>query len=122
MLRNLVHYFLHFIIIGAIAWWHDPKHWKRNWLILLSTMLVDVDHLFADPIFHPNRCSIGFHYLHSEYIIPFYFLGAAFIKHKVVRLIFIGLAFHMITDSIDCLWMFYECDSCDIPYFLEPFY
>lgn len=75
-------------------------------------MLVDLDHLLATPIFSPGRCSIGFHVLHSEYVIPLYFLGAVFIKHKIVRLIMIGLAFHMITDFIDCLWMWSRCEDC----------
>lgn len=75
-------------------------------------MLVDLDHLLATPIFSPGRCSIGFHLLHSEYVIPLYFLGAIFIKQRIIRLILIGLAFHMITDFIDCLWMLKECQGC----------
>ncbi|MCC8360036.1 DUF6122 family protein [Salinimicrobium sediminilitoris] len=114
MLQTLVHYFLHFIFIGAIAYWYDPKNWKKAWLILLATMLVDVDHVFADPIFMPERCGIGYHPLHSEYIIPFYFLGAVFIKHRIIKLVMIGLAFHMITDTIDCLWMYGKCEECSI--------
>ncbi|HET8855698.1 MAG TPA: DUF6122 family protein, partial [Salinimicrobium sp.] len=85
---------------------------------LLGTMLVDLDHLFADPIFEAGRCSVGFHYLHSEYIIPFYILGALFLKNKWIRLIFIGLVFHMLTDFIDCIWMYYKCQSnCALPEF-----
>lgn len=112
MLQPLVHYFLHFIAIGAIAYWYDKDNWKRNWLILLSTMLVDLDHVFADPLFDPDRCGIGFHPLHSAIPILAYFLGSIFVKHKIIRLIFIGLLFHMFTDFIDCLWMFSKCDSC----------
>lgn len=77
-------------------------------------MLVDVDHLLADPIFFPGRCSIGFHVLHSEYVIPFYFVGAIFLKRGLLKLIAIGLAFHMITDSIDCLWMYSKCEECSL--------
>ena len=114
MFQTLVHYSLHFLVIGAIAYWYDKKHWKRNWLILLSTMLVDLDHLLADPIFHPGRCSVGYHILHSEYVIPIYFLGAAFLKRSVLKVIFIGLSFHMFTDFTDCVWMYSECGSCEI--------
>ncbi len=110
MLQSIVHYFLHFIFIGAIAYSYDKKNWKRNWLILLATMLVDLDHLLANPVFAPNRCSIGFHLLHSIYVIPLYFLGVIFLKNNLLRLIAIGLAFHMITDFIDCLWMYFECN------------
>ena len=112
MLQTFTHYFLHFIFIGAIAYWYDKKNWKKYWLILLATMLVDLDHLLATPIFSPGRCSIGFHVLHSEYVIPLYFLGGLYIKHRVIRLIMIGLAFHMVTDTIDCLWMFSKCEEC----------
>jgi len=105
MLQTFIHYFLHFIAIGAIAYWYDKKNWKRNWLMLMATMLVDIDHVFADPFFDPDRCGINYHPLHTSYAIIVYVLGAAFVKHKILRLIFIGLLFHMITDGIDCLWM-----------------
>jgi len=105
MLQTFIHYFLHFIFIGVIAYWYDKKNWKRNWLILLATMLVDVDHIVADPLFDPNRCGINYHPLHTYYAIGVYILGSIFVKHKTFRLVFIGLLFHMITDSIDCLFM-----------------
>ena len=119
MFQTLVHYFLHLIFIGAIAYWYDRNNWKKYWLVLLATMLVDVDHLVADPIFMPGRCSIGFHILHSEFIIPFYFIGAIFLKRGLFKLIMIGLAFHMITDFIDCLWMFLKCADCELPEVFE---
>lgn len=115
MLQSLVHYSLHFLVIGGIAYLYDKKNWKKYWLILLATMLVDLDHLVADPIFHPGRCSIGFHPLHSYYAIAAYILGIIFIRHKILRLIFIGLLFHMLTDFIDCLWMFSVCNTCEVP-------
>jgi hypothetical protein len=114
MTQNFVHYFLHFIFIGAIAYGYDKTRWKKYWLVLLATMLVDLDHLLATPIFHPGRCSIGFHVLHSQYMIPLYFLGALLIKHRMLRLVMIGLAFHMITDFLDCLWMFSKCEECGV--------
>lgn len=113
-MQSLVHYSLHFLAIGLIAYWYDRKNWKRNWLILLGTMVVDLDHVFATPIFDPNRCGIGLHPLHSEIAIGVYILGVIFIKHKILRLIFIGLLFHMITDLTDCLWTFSECNKCYI--------
>jgi hypothetical protein len=67
---------------------------------MLSTMLVDLDHLLANPIFDPNRCSIGFHPLHSTYAIVFYFILLFFPKSRIVA---IGLLFHMLTDYIDCI-------------------
>ncbi len=113
-MQSLVHYSLHFLVIGLIAYLYDKKNWKRNWLILMATMLVDVDHVFATPMFDPNRCGIGYHPLHSEVAIATYILGIIFTKNKILRLIFIGLLFHMITDLTDCLWTFSKCNECYI--------
>ena len=74
------------------------------WLVMILTMLVDLDHLFADPIFDPNRCSIGFHVLHSYWAIGIYLFGFLFIKKPIYKAIFLGLLFHMFTDFVDC-WM-----------------
>lgn len=99
MLVNLIHYGLHFLAPGLLAWFFFRKEWKRAWLIMLATMLVDLDHLLADPIFDPDRCSIGFHPLHSEWAIVVYLLLLVFPKTRIVGL---GLAFHMLTDGLDC--------------------
>lgn len=119
MLQHLVHYFLHFIAIGFIAFLYDKKNWKKYWLLLLATMLVDLDHVFASPLFDPHRCGIGVHPLHSAYVIPFYLLGAVLFKNRIMKLVFIGLFFHMVTDSVDCLWMFSKCGNCELPSFLN---
>ncbi|MFT7037125.1 MAG: hypothetical protein ACJA2S_005667, partial [Cyclobacteriaceae bacterium] len=75
----------------------------KTYLILLATMLVDLDHLFANPIFDPNRCSVNFHFLHTYYAMACYVLLLFF--KKPFRIIGIGLLFHMLTDYIDCLMM-----------------
>ena len=62
-------------------------------------MLVDLDHLLADPIFDPKRCSIGFHPLHSYVAIGLYPILLFFKKTRAVG---VGLLFHMLTDFIDC--------------------
>ncbi|MGY5846523.1 DUF6122 family protein [Salegentibacter sp. HM20] len=111
-MQTFTHYFLHFIVIGAIAWFYDKKNWKRNWLILLATMAVDIDHIVATPLFDPMRCGIGYHPLHSFWAIGVYFFGSIFVKHRILKLVFIGLLFHMLTDFIDCLWMFSKCEEC----------
>ena len=66
---------------------------------MMLTMLVDIDHLLATPIYDPMRCSIGFHPLHKLLPISLYAI-ACFIPK--LRLIGIGLIIHMILDSIDC--------------------
>ena len=104
-LQQITHYSLHLAFPGLIAWIFFRKDWKRAWLIMLSTMLVDLDHLVADPIFDPTRCGIGFHPLHSYYAISVYFLLFFFAGTKTIKIVSIGLLFHMFTDYQDCLWM-----------------
>lgn len=98
----IIHYTLHILAPGLIAWLFFKDNWKKAWLILLATMLVDLDHLFANPIYSPNRCSINFHILHSYYAIILYVLIFFFKKFRIIA---IGLLFHMFTDFIDCLLM-----------------
>lgn len=102
--KPLVHYFLHFVFPVFIAKIFYKEDWYKTYIILLSTMLVDLDHLLATPIFDPNRCSIGFHPLHSYYAIGVYVAGFLFLKGKL-RVVALGLLFHMFTDWQDCyLW------------------
>jgi hypothetical protein len=75
------------------------KEWQLAYFILMATMLVDIDHLLANPIYDPNRCSIGFHPLHQLWLIGLYTLLCFIPK---TRLIGLGLTIHMALDSIDC--------------------
>ncbi len=101
MLQTLVHYTLHLLVPGLIAYIFFRKQWKKAWLIMLATMLVDLDHLFATPIFDPGRCSINFHPLHTYWAMAVYVVLLFF---KKTRIIAVGLLFHMLTDYIDCQW------------------
>ncbi len=65
-------------------------------------MVVDLDHLLADPVFDPYRCSIGFHPLHSYGVIGVYL---ALTVMKKTRIAGIGLTIHMALDWIDCMMM-----------------
>jgi hypothetical protein len=75
------------------------KSWKLAWLMMTATLLVDIDHLLANPIYDSGRCSIGFHPMHRMWMILFYF-ALCFVPRT--RLIGIGLTVHMALDSIDC--------------------
>lgn len=101
ILQVITHYSLHFLVPGLIAYIFFRSRWKYVWLIFILTMLVDLDHLFATPIFDPERCSIGFHFLHSYTAIGVYTVLLFF---KKTRIIAVGLLFHMLTDFQDCLW------------------
>ena len=64
------------------------------------TMIVDLDHLLASPIYDPNRCSINFHPLHSYPAILLYIIIAVFPKSRLIGL---GLLLHMGVDLTDCI-------------------
>ncbi len=99
ILKNFIHYGFHFIFPALIAFLFFKNNWKKVYLIFIATMLVDIDHLLATPIFEANRCSINFHPLHSYIAIGIYFI-ASFIKKT--RILAIGLLLHMLADFIDC--------------------
>jgi len=103
MLQHLTHYFFHFVFILLLAYFYWPTQWKKAYFILLATMLVDIDHLWATPIFDSGRCSIGFHLLHSYYAIGIYFILLFFPKTRIIG---IGLTLHILTDFIDCIWIY----------------
>jgi hypothetical protein len=98
-LFSVVHLVLHAVVPGAVAWLFFRQQWRRAWLIMLVTMLVDLDHLLADPIYDPNRCGIGFHPLHTAPAIVVY--GVLAILPRT-RLIGVGLVVHMVLDLMDC--------------------
>lgn len=105
-MQQVIHYFLHFgfpLLIAAV--FYRPA-WIKAYVILMLTMLVDADHLLAIPIFDPCRCSVGFHPLHSYPAITVYMILLIWPK---TRLVGIGLLLHMLTDSIDCLFIMKNC-------------
>lgn len=105
MLQPIVHYSLHLLAPALLAWLFFRDRWQQAWLIMLATMLVDLDHLFAVPVFDPGRCSIGFHWLHTYPAIAVYFL---LLFWRPTRIVAMGLLFHMFTDWQDCQWMGYN--------------
>ena len=102
MLQTSFHMFLHAAIPALTARVLYPQRWLFAWGVMLAAMLVDLDHLLADPVFDPQRCSIGFHPLHSAPAIAGYLAALAVPK---ARLLALGLLIHMLVDALDCLWM-----------------
>ncbi len=112
----MLHIALHFVVplLAALAFYRD--RWRWTTLVLIATMAVDVDHLLADPIYDPARCSIGFHPLHTWPPILLY--AALFVVPVVwapktksdvwkerlhaVHLVGLGLLIHMALDWGDC--------------------
>ena len=101
MLQPIVHYGLHFGLPLFIALVFFEKYWLKAYGIMILGMLIDLDHLLANPIFETNRCSINFHPLHSYYAIAIYLL---LLLPKQTRLIGLGLTIHIIADTADC-WL-----------------
>lgn len=102
MLRTLTHLTLHAACPAVVARLGFPDRWKRAWLIMTATMIVDLDHLLATPVFDPDRCSIGFHPLHTWPAVIGFALLSGFSR---TRLVGVGLMIHMVLDGLDCLWM-----------------
>ena len=50
-----------FAVPAALARAAGKDGWRTRCWQALSAMIIDIDHLLADPILDPNRCSVGFH-------------------------------------------------------------
>ncbi|WP_179346114.1 DUF6122 family protein [Winogradskyella ursingii] len=102
MIQPLIHYGLHFGLPLLVALLFFGKQWLKAYGIMLLGLIIDLDHLLANPMFQPNRCSINFHPLHSYYAIAIY-LGL--LIPKKTRIFAIGLIIHIIADATDCALM-----------------
>jgi hypothetical protein len=95
----MAHLALHFTVPLLVAFLFFRENLKLSYLAMILTMLVDLDHLLASPIYDANRCSIGFHPLHQYWFIGIYLAMSFFSK---TRLIGVGLIIHMSLDALDC--------------------
>ena len=69
---------------------------------MVLTILIDLDHMFANPIWDPNRCSIGLHPLHTIWAGLVY-SSIVLIPSWKWRAVSIGCIWHLCTDFIDCM-------------------
>lgn len=102
-LRHLLHYSNHLFVpfvLGKILW---NDRWCKTGFVMVATLVIDLDHLLADPIFDPHRCSIGFHPLHTVWAGVAYAALFAIPSWKC-RVIATGCLWHLCTDAIDC-WL-----------------
>jgi len=95
----MTHLFLHILAPVIIASIFYRQRWALALAVMLATMLVDLDHLLANPIYDSGRCSIGFHPLHQVWLIAIYFGLCFFPKTNLVGA---GLMIHMVLDQMDC--------------------
>lgn len=99
-LKFIVHYGFHFLLPLVISLCFYKKKWKLVYLLFVGTMLIDLDHLLASPIFDASRCSINFHPLHSYCAIGVYTI---MLIPKKTRILGIALILHMFADYLDCI-------------------
>ncbi len=100
MVQAAIHLMLHIALPAAAALLLFPERWKRAWLIMVLAMVIDADHLLADPVYDPNRCSIGFHPLHT---FPAAAVYALMLLLPALRIVSAGLLIHLGVDAADCL-------------------
>lgn len=100
--RPVIHLLLHALVPLLVARVFFRAQWRRAWLWMLAGWLIDIDHLLADPVYAPGRCSIGFHPLHRAPAVALYVL---MLLPRRTRLLAIGLLIHIGLDAIDCAWM-----------------
>lgn len=101
LLQPLIHYGGHLVAPFLIAWLLWRERWKQAGLVILAANLIALDHLLADPIFDPNRCSIGFHPLHGWEAAITYILMLGVPKWWV-RALGLGALWHLAVDWSDC--------------------
>ncbi|TRD09946.1 hypothetical protein FGU71_13150 [Erythrobacter insulae] len=104
LVQTFLHYGGHWIAPFAFGWIVWRGDWLRSGAVIASANLIDLDHLLADPIFDPSRCSIGFHLLHGWEAALVYGL-MLFIPRWWARAFALGALWHLAVDFGDCQWM-----------------
>ena len=115
----MLHIGFHFAVPVLVAWACYRPRWTSAAFLLWATMAVDLDHLIASPVYDPERCSIGFHPLHTTPAFVFYtlLLLAPILARlagevprrwaetlRSIHLIGLGLMIHMVLDALDCVF------------------
>tara|TARA_R110001599_G_scaffold344741_3_gene568575 strand:- start:2494 stop:2871 length:378 start_codon:yes stop_codon:yes gene_type:complete len=95
----MLHIALHFLVPLLVAAVFFRRRWQYASVVMIATMLVDIDHVLASPMYDPGRCSIGFHPLHQPWLVGVYVLLGVF---PASRLVGLGLCIHMLLDTFDC--------------------
>lgn len=67
--------------------------------LILSSNLIDLDHLFSRPIYHPKRNPFVTHLLHKKWLF-IALISLAFIFIRPVMFLGIGLILHLILDYL----------------------
>ncbi|MDH3399654.1 MAG: DUF6122 family protein [Chromatiales bacterium] len=100
--RPGLHLLLHVMVPGIFARLCWPERWKMAWLVMMAGMLIDLDHLLADTLYDPLRCSLTAHPLHGPIPALVYLL---LLWPRKTRVLACGLLIHLALDGSDCLMM-----------------
>ena len=103
---SALHLLLHVVVPLAVALVFRRARWTSAFAWMMAGMAIDLDHLLADPVYAPNRCSLGFHPLHTVPAIAVY---AGLVLPRRTRWLGVGLLIHIVLDGVDCLRM--QCCS-----------
>ncbi len=74
-----------------------------DFVLLIGSNLIDIDHLFSHPIYHPRRNPFTTHTLHKSWLV----LGAvscALLFIRPLMFIAIGLLLHFALDYLYVRW------------------
>ena len=68
-------------------------------VFLISAQLIDLDHLFSKPIYHPKRNWFKTHFLHKNWL-SIIIISAIFFLYRPLLFLWIGLISHIFLDFI----------------------
>jgi hypothetical protein len=100
-LQPILHYGGHFLAPFAIAALLWRERWKSAALVMIAANAIDLDHLLADPIFDPDRCSISFHLLHG-WEAALAYTALLLVPRWWARAFGLGALWHLAVDYGDC--------------------
>ncbi len=100
--RHVIHYASHLVLPLVLGKLLFRERGTKAGLLMLSTMLIDLDHLLASPVFDPARCSIGSHPLHTLWAGLVY-AALLVVPSWKARAVGLGCLLHLATDALDCL-------------------
>lgn len=105
MPNTIIHLLSNVLLLGFIRYFDkeflNKKAFTHLCFVVFGSNLIDLDHLLANPIYDPLRCSINFHPLHSWYALPVY-IGGILYHNKFLRYFCIGVLLHLGMDWAYC--------------------
>ena len=103
-LQFILHLFGHFVVPFMLAWAFVRSDWLPFGGVMVAANVIDVDHFWASPIYDPDRCSIGFHFLHG-WEAGLVYAALLCIPRWWTRAFGAGALWHLGVDASDCLTM-----------------